>query len=186
MFMAARVDRFRTRPAAQEGKVPLTRPTGHYHGCDVGDFGRYCQVDGKVANIMIMRHEESLRVRPAVGRRAGFVQRLSISARGHQLRGLAIFPFPAELAHGRGNAGRTGIEITYEAVRCWATRFGLLFYRSNLIHPPTSFSSLRRFPLQESLRVRYQNCSFGGEAERLRLRGPCCGADSLRERRRPT
>ena len=55
-----------------------------------------------------MRHEESFGLRCAIGGDADFVQGLPVSARHHQLRGVAVLPFSVELAHGRGDAGRTG------------------------------------------------------------------------------
>jgi hypothetical protein len=48
----------------------------------------------KSANIM--GHEESIRLRFAIGRGAGIVQGLPISAGHHQLRGLAVLPFSVE------------------------------------------------------------------------------------------
>src|SRR5271168_4886936 len=56
----------------------------------------------------IMGHEKRFRLRSAIGRGPDLVQGLSISARHHQLRGMAVLPFSAEPAHGRGAAGRTG------------------------------------------------------------------------------
>lgn len=72
-----------------------------------------------------MTHEESFRLRCAIGRDAGFVQGLPVSTRHHQLCGVAVLPFSVEPTHGRRGTGLTGIEPTYETARGWATKFGL-------------------------------------------------------------
>ncbi|MGF6937837.1 transposase-like protein [Paraburkholderia sp. UCT70] len=73
----------------------------------------------------IMGHEESFRFRLAVGLGADFVQGLSISAGHHLLRGVAVLQVPVSLRMVEEMLAARGIELTYEKVRCWATKFGL-------------------------------------------------------------
>lgn len=44
-----------------------------------------------------------------------------LSARDHQPRGLAVFPFPTQLSHGREMPAARGILVSHEAVRQWAS-----------------------------------------------------------------
>ncbi len=56
----------------------------------------------------MMGHDEGFHLRSAVGRGADPVQGLPILAGCDQLRSMAVLPFSAEPAHGRGIAGRAG------------------------------------------------------------------------------
>jgi hypothetical protein len=55
------------------------------------------------------------------------LRRPPFPGRGHQLRGLAVFPLPAQPTHGQRNAGRSRHHRQPRDVRQWARKFGQAF-----------------------------------------------------------
>jgi putative transposase len=77
-----------------------------------------------------MGHEESFRLRSAIGREA------PISFKGYRFPPDIIsyvvwlyYRFPLSLRMVEEMLAARGIELTYETVRCWATKFGLAIAR---------------------------------------------------------
>src|SRR3954465_4540545 len=62
--------------------------------------------------------------RNELARRQVTLCRLPFPAGGDQPRCLAVFPLPAQLPHGRGDAAARGIIVSHETVRQWALKFG--------------------------------------------------------------